>query len=335
MTSPSLADTSAMAESNPVRSPRRRWRVLLRIVVGAGVIAALLARTNLGALAETVRRVQPGYLVAAFAAIVAGVVISAVRWQAFLRVLGVDKPLSSLTRLYFVGMFFNAFLPTGVGGDAYKALRLRRDVGSLARSLSSTILDRLAGVAGLALLGAAAVVVRVVAGEHGRVVAAAAICSALILVSVAAIVGAPGIVAALIRVLPVRRLRSAGADALEAITRASRDRRAGTIGLLTGIVFQGLVLAFHVLLVAGLHLHVDLARLMCVVVVATVASLIPLTFNGLGFREAAYVWTLGAYGVAGPQALALSLLVVALLLAGSVVGGVLYIGGHRTDGDLE
>jgi uncharacterized protein (TIRG00374 family) len=333
MTSSTSEKTPVVSESNAVGKSGHRWRVLLRLLVGAGVIAFLLARTNLGALADTVRRVEPGYLVAAFTAIVAGVVVSAVRWQAFLRVLGVDKPLSSLTRLYFVGMFFNAFLPTGVGGDAYKALRLRRDAGSLARSLSSTILDRLAGVAGLALLGTVAAAVRAGAGERGRTVAAAAICCAAIVVAVAAIVWMPGIVARLIRAVPVRRVRTAGAEVLDAITRASRDRRAGTIGLVTGVAFQALVLGFHMLLVAGLHLHVDPARLMCVIVVVTVASFIPLTFNGLGFREAAYVWTLGAYGISAPRALALSLLVVGLLLAGSAVGGILYIGGHRADGD--
>ncbi len=42
---------------------------------------------------------------------------SGLRWQLLSRPLGFERTLLDYTRMYFVGMFFNLFLPTSVGGD--------------------------------------------------------------------------------------------------------------------------------------------------------------------------------------------------------------------------
>ena len=54
-------------------------------------------------------------------------------------------------------------------------------------------------------------------------------------------------------------------------------------------------------------------------------TILPLTINGLGFREAIAVWCLAAYGVGHDEALAFALLVLAVTLASSAVGGIVYV----------
>src|SRR5258708_40333814 len=62
-------------------------------------------------------------------------------------------PYPTLLRLYFVGTFFNSFLPSGIGGDAYKAVRIGRARGGIASAFASVFLDRFAGFIGLSGLG--------------------------------------------------------------------------------------------------------------------------------------------------------------------------------------
>ena len=58
--------------------------------------------------------------------------------------------------------------------------------------------------------------------------------------------------------------------------------------------------------------------------------LLPITINGLGTGQAAFLWTFGAAGVGKPEALALSILFIALGILGNLPGGVLYaLGGRR------
>jgi hypothetical protein len=57
--------------------------------------------------------------------------------------------------------------------------------------------------------------------------------------------------------------------------------------------------------------------------------LLPVTFNGIGTSQAAFVWFFARAGVAAPAAFALSVLFVALGIVGNLPGGILYAVGHN------
>ncbi|MGA9161924.1 MAG: lysylphosphatidylglycerol synthase domain-containing protein, partial [Actinomycetota bacterium] len=73
------------------------------------------------------------------------------------------------------------------------------------------------------------------------------------------------------------------------------------------------------------QLSLPAAALPGIVLVTSLMTILPLTINGLGFREAATVWCLAAYGIGRDEALAFGLLVLAVTLASSVVGGIVYV----------
>lgn len=52
--------------------------------------------------------------------------------------------------------------------------------------------------------------------------------------------------------------------------------------------------------------------------------LLPITVNGIGTSQAAFLWLFGGAGVARPDAFALSVLFVALGIVGNVPGAFLY-----------
>ena len=61
--------------------------------------------------------------------------------------------------LFLLGLFYNLFLPGGIGGDGYKLYFLRRKFGVRGRKVFSAIFfDRLAGLWALALMTGALVV---------------------------------------------------------------------------------------------------------------------------------------------------------------------------------
>ena len=55
--------------------------------------------------------------------------------------------------------------------------------------------------------------------------------------------------------------------------------------------------------------------------------LLPITINGLGTGQAAFLWTFGAAGVSRPEAFALSVLFIALGIVGNLPGALLYLSG--------
>ncbi|HET7869212.1 MAG TPA: lysylphosphatidylglycerol synthase transmembrane domain-containing protein [Actinomycetota bacterium] len=295
------------------------------------VVVLLLVRADTHALALSLRHAKASEVVLAFLVLLAGLVVNAFRWQLFLRPLGLALPPSDLIRLTFVGTFFNAFLPTGFGGDAYKSFRLRDRAAGVASPLATAVLDRLAGLAGLALLALAGCAWGLTAGPPDRVVVAASILGIGVLVGSALV----------LCLAPLRSkgddLRSAVASRFrvfgQAFATAGREPQAVRWGTVVGVVSALLLIAVNALLADSLGMSLPVAALPAIVLIATLTTALPVSINGLGFREAAYVWCLATYGIGHDRALAFALLVLAVTLASSVVGGVVYVlsGGKVPD----
>lgn len=319
MTAPAVGATDAPPKASPLK-------ILLRFAIGLAVIAILLWRIGPSGrhdLAHGLASTNPGWVIGAGVLFAIGLVVSAFRWQAYLDVLDLPVAISSVIRLYFVGQFFNSFLPSGVGGDAYKAVRLGKGRGKIPEAVASTFLDRFAGFVALSVIGVAgaayAFAVRV---RPLVVVEVGAGLSVAMLLAAAALLLLGDRIA---RLFPERGIGGKVRTAVAAIHAAGRHRAAATRGYLWGLVYQAFVVGYHYVLLRALGLRgVSLAALTSIVVIGSLATLLP-SPGGIGFRDAAYVWAFTRFGVLHGTALLFALLVDAILLATSAIGFVVYV----------
>src|SRR5204862_1253830 len=87
-------------------------------------------------------------------------IAAAVRWQILLRVQGIHLNSWRLTGLFFIGMFYNQFLPGGTGGDIIKSYFLLKETERKAGALLAVIFDRLIGLVALVTITATLVTLR-------------------------------------------------------------------------------------------------------------------------------------------------------------------------------
>ena len=120
-------------------------KLFLRWAVSLGALTWLATRVDWPHLAATVQGVEWGWWLAAFAVFLATQLTSGLRWQWLARPLGFTQSLGRFTQLYFVGMFFNLFLPTSVGGDVVRAWYLDGGSGRRLGAFLSVFVDRLSG----------------------------------------------------------------------------------------------------------------------------------------------------------------------------------------------
>ena len=126
---------------------RKRLFDILKIVVSAGLLVYLLVfQIDVRELWSVVRQARWGYLVVAMILMIMGTALRAVRWQVLLQALDIHVPLRRLVQLYFIGAFFNIFLPTGLGGDAVKMAELARSTGRAPEAVGTTLVDRATGL---------------------------------------------------------------------------------------------------------------------------------------------------------------------------------------------
>ena len=80
-------------------------------------------------------------------------IVSSFRLNIYFRNINLSISETKNLKLYWLGMFYNLFLPGGIGGDAYKVILLNRTYDHSAKLLSAAVLlDRISGVVGLGIL---------------------------------------------------------------------------------------------------------------------------------------------------------------------------------------
>jgi uncharacterized protein (TIRG00374 family) len=133
------------------------WRRHIVLVIKLSFMAAALwlvaHHLDLPALAHTLQQAQPGWLLLATGLFTLSKLISSVRLNTFFRVVAIQLTERYNLRLYWLGMFYNLFLPGGIGGDGYKVYLLGREFpGRRVVIFRALLLDRLSGMVALLVL---------------------------------------------------------------------------------------------------------------------------------------------------------------------------------------
>jgi len=79
--------------------------------------------------------------------VMTGMMCNAIRWYSLLRAQDVYMPFGEVVRTVFAGAFASNFLPSTIGGDAFRILSLLRFTSDRALSVASVIVDRAINVA--------------------------------------------------------------------------------------------------------------------------------------------------------------------------------------------
>ena len=80
-------------------------------------------------------------------------VFSALRLNIYFRNIGIHLPERNNLQLYWLGMFYNLFLPGSISGDAYKVILLKKKFeASYKKTSAAVLLDRFSGLLALALI---------------------------------------------------------------------------------------------------------------------------------------------------------------------------------------
>src|SRR5690242_6465654 len=136
------------------RRSRPGWKLALRLVVTGGLLAVLAFKAS--DLEDTIPDQHHlktfTLLVAALAAALLGVVLSAWRWQRVLLLFDAPVPLRTLTSTYLASLFVGNVLPSTIGGDVLRVSRASQTTGSSTIAFGSVVIERLTGFVALPLL---------------------------------------------------------------------------------------------------------------------------------------------------------------------------------------
>jgi len=298
----------------------------LRILVSLGFIVLLvwIMRDKLGEIGEVLLRTNLSLFFACWAAYVFVIFFQSFRLQLILAAQDIRLSLLKIFRLSLLGLFFNNFLPTVVGGDAVKAVYASGATNKKLESFTAVFVDRLLGLVTMMFLAIIALCASYGSIENKAVFAIVGAMFAIsfiftILIFNRSLARKFGFLKPLLKRFnledKLRRL-------YEAANKYRRHKKLIIYALLLSISLQIVSILAVSFLGISISANVRIVRFFLAIPVVSAVSMLP-SINGLGIREGGFVYCLGPYtGV--ENAFALSLVWLAMYLGTSLFGGVVF-----------
>ena len=255
--------------------------------------------------------------------------LMAYRWFVLLRPLeGRDFPsFHAVLRIFFVSTFVGTFLPASIGGDAVRAYSLSNHDVPIADAMASVFVDRMLGVLSVLIMALAGLVIaRDLAANPGVMLALAVTSGACLIAALLIFSDAADTLAErLLARIPWARLRKEAGSLIASIRRYAKHHDALGAVLVGSVVVQILRVFQACFLGAALGIRQPLLTYFAVIPLILLIMFLPITANGIGTGQAAFVWLFKRAGTSGAEAFALSVLFVALGILANLPGALYYL----------
>lgn len=131
----------------------RYLKLLLKIGVTIACLWYVFGKINLAEAAKILQKADWVWLLAAFLIYLTSKIIASKRLNIYLKNLGLALPYWQNVKLYWLGMFYNLFLPGAISGDAYKIILLSKKFSiPYKKTTAAVLLDRFSGLLSLGLI---------------------------------------------------------------------------------------------------------------------------------------------------------------------------------------
>jgi len=122
-------------------------QIIVKSLIALTLFAVLFSLVNWEEFRFTISNARFEFLLAILALWPLSIFLSSIKWNRLLQGYKINERFGNTLLLYWIGSFFNNFLPSSVGGDSYKFLVLNNFwPGRKAAIASSMILERVIGI---------------------------------------------------------------------------------------------------------------------------------------------------------------------------------------------
>ena len=272
---------------------KKLLKPLLQFFVTALALYLVLKKTDVAKLAGIIRGANLWYLLLALLFFNISKIFNAIRLNRFFKAIGIDlSPMYNL-KLYYLGMFYNLFLPGGIGGDGYKIFVLQKNHDlKMINVFHAVLWDRICGIFALAFLSILLLLPSSFALKFPHLTPYSWV-----------LLGAVYPCAFLLNKLLYKQF----------------------IGVFTITAIESMlvqvtqVISVYFILKAMSH-NANIIDYLAIFLISTIATIIPITIGGAGAREITFLYLLGAIQLETSTGVALSLIFFVISALSSLAG---------------
>lgn len=296
-----------------------------KIFVSSILLIYLFAKIDIASILTAMQSARLHMLIFPFFLIAVGFIISALRWQILLKAQNISISLWKLARYYLEGSFFNNFLPTTIGGDIIRTYKVSKSSVPITQSFTIIVVERLTGI--FALIVYAFIGLQLGYSEFGNM--------QLVWVAGGVFLVVVTILVSLVMLQGGRMMDNTRADLFSRIKRVIcnifntlyfyKDKKKVLFkALFLAFVLQFNVIIFFYIISYSLDIRPPFYYFLIVIPLIHVILMFPVSINGIGIRENAFIFFLSKIGIGAATSVALSWLGFAMVLIYAVFGGISY-----------
>ncbi|MFL0682391.1 MAG: YbhN family protein [Algoriphagus aquaeductus] len=132
---------------------KNQLKTVLKLLLTGLALYLVFRKIDMEQLSQLTKSIHWFWLIPAGVLFILSKVATAIRLNRYFENIGIQLSESQNWRLYLIGMFYNLFLPGGIGGDGYKVYLLSRQFKTpVKKLLQAALLDRLGGLVAIVFL---------------------------------------------------------------------------------------------------------------------------------------------------------------------------------------
>ncbi len=294
---------------------------VLKILLGLGLLAYLFFQVPITDLLDAFVSAKIEWILVAIAVSFLTMFCSITKLY-FL--LAHDSNLSypNAVNAYYVGTFFNNFLPTSIGGDLVKVYEINRNSKSdVTLGGSAVFVERASGI--VVLLGLAGLLSILEPSIFHQLGVGLLNDGRIWLVS---FLVAAGLILVLQGLVPEDDEYSSSIFELASeLNRPLKDLKLGIVILGLSVVFHLFRALNFVLMGYALDVHVGYLESLALLPVIAFITFLPVSFGGIGIREGVVTYCFSGIGLAYETAFAIALIFRGFTALHSLIGGGIYL----------
>lgn len=296
----------------------------IRTVVSLLLISILLyiMRGKYGEIAHALRSTNIAVFALAVLAFTLATIVASFRMKLIIQAQDITINIKEASSLVFIGYFFNNFLPTSIGGDVVKAHYLSKHSRNTAGSYTSVFVDRLVGMVTMVFMAFAALLLVGANIVDRKISIAIYVITAISALGIFFLANKSFAKRFSLLIKLIKPMESKLRKIYDTANRYRHHKGLMIATFLISIISQLFYFTCFGILALSIGSRIPVFDLFLKMPIVSIMTLLP-SINGLGVREGSTVVLFGPL-IGKENALAISILMLAVLLIMSIIGGIIY-----------
>lgn len=302
----------------------KTFKFAVKAAISLGFIAYVVMKVDWNDVLNDIKRVEWWQAIIYVAILTVGMVISSLKWKILADYKKFKLKLFDYFKFYLAGTFINNFMPSFVGGDAYKAYQVGKTDGRYTEATSTVLMDRFTGLVGAMILALLFSLLNIMDVIKSNILIAVNIIIILSLSSDILITAMRKSV--FWRDLARRIFPEKIANLMREIYSFADDKKIIKKSIFMAMAFDfiGIALVNYVLF-WSLGIHMNIIDYLSVIFLTSIVASVPISLNNIGIKEWSYITFFGALGIASSPVITVAILSRALQMVVSFFALPVYL----------